>query len=76
VPERSENWDEATILTLDHIADSSIEKLYTFSVSEKVLAELGEITVIYRRRFYDKPMKSLEVLESLDSSLQTAPTHI
>jgi DNA repair protein RecO (recombination protein O) len=75
-PEKAEGWEEATLFTLEHIVGSDIEKLYSFSVSERVLAELGEITAIYRRRFYDKPMKSLEVLESLHFSLQTAPSHI
>jgi DNA repair protein RecO (recombination protein O) len=65
-PERSgEAWEETTLFTLEHIVSSEIEKLYTFAVSAKVLAELGEITALYRRRFYDKPMKSLEVLEEL-----------
>jgi DNA repair protein RecO (recombination protein O) len=50
---------------LAHIAESPIEKLYTFSVSPAVLAELAEISAAYRRRFLDREMKSLAAVAEL-----------
>jgi len=50
---------------LQYIADSSVEKLYSFKVSDEVLKELEEIAGIYQRRFVDRKMKSLEILEGL-----------
>lgn len=53
----------ATIYTLQYIISSSIEKLYTFTVSEEVLAELGRIMKQYTGTHMDKTFKSLEILE-------------
>lgn len=59
------NFDDSTIYTVDYIASSSIEKLYTFQVSEKVLLELKEIGNTLRERYFQKEYKSLEILETL-----------
>ncbi len=48
---------------LSHIEQAPLEKLYTFSVSEEVLDELDAITTEYIKRFIDRPIKSLEMLE-------------
>lgn len=64
VPENKE-FEEATRYTVSYIVRSTIEKLYTFTVSDKVLAELGRIAEKTRRRIMDKDFKSLEVLDKL-----------
>ena len=51
--------------TISYIATSSLDKLYTFVVSERVIAELEEACVIYRKTFGNHVFKSLEVLQAL-----------
>lgn len=58
-------YEESTQYALSYIAQSSIEKLYSFRVSDEVLRELSQIAAIYQRRFIDRKMKSLEILEGL-----------
>lgn len=54
-----------TVRTIQFIMDSPIEKLYTFAVSPEILAELAEVSDRYCKLCIDRPMKSLEVLETL-----------
>lgn len=56
---------ESTIYTIDYIQESSIEKLYTFSVTEDVLDELGRIAETIRKRCIDYSFKSLSILTSI-----------
>lgn len=58
-------WEESTVYAVDFIAASLVEKLYTFSVTDKVLLELQEIGERCRKRFFNKEFKSLEILETL-----------
>ena len=58
-------WQESTLYTLSYISQSSVEKLYTFKVTEEVLTELSRIADIYRKRFVDRKFKSLEILEEI-----------
>lgn len=58
-------WDEATLYALDYIVNSSIEKLYTFKVSDRVLEELEEIAANYCKNIIGHSFKSLEVLKNL-----------
>lgn len=51
------------LYALSYIAQSPIEKLYTFTVSDKVLDELRGIASEYRKRFMDRSFKSLEILK-------------
>lgn len=53
----------ATIYTLQYIVSSTIEKLYTFAVSDEVLFELGNVIKQYTSTHIDKKFKSLEILE-------------
>lgn len=62
LPARKEPYLPSTVYAVDYIVGSGIEKLYTFTVTEQVLSELGEIAENYRKRFVDKKMKSLEIL--------------
>lgn len=48
---------------LQYIVGSSIEKLYTFTVSEAVLRELEMVMERYLDVYVDKQFKSLEILE-------------
>ena len=56
---------DSTVYTVNYIATSPLKKLYSFDVSKEVLSELEDITAEYRKRSIDKPLKSLEMLESL-----------
>ena len=55
----------STIYTMQYIISAEIEKLYTFTVSSEVLAELRMIMDRWRERYLEKRMKSLEILESV-----------
>ena len=59
------NWQESTEYAVSYIMSSSIEKLYTFTVSEAVLDELIRISERYRYHYIDREFKSLEMLNVL-----------
>lgn len=59
---------EATIYTMQYIISSSIEKLYTFTVSQEVMSELKACVESYLGLYIDKKMKSLDLLETLFQS--------
>lgn len=56
---------ESTAYSIQYIMDSSIEKLYTFTVNEQVLAQLKDISHFYMNRLIDRKLKSLQVLEEM-----------
>ena len=56
------NWQESTEYAVSYIMSSSIEKLYTFTVSETVLSEMIRIVERYRYHYIDREFKSLEML--------------
>ena len=58
-------WDDSTGYAVSYIINSSIEKLYTFTVAPEVLGELKEIADDYRRRYLDRTFKSLEIVDNL-----------
>lgn len=53
----------ATVYTLQYIVSSTIEKLYTFTVSDEVLSEFRRVMKQYMETHVDKTFKSLEILE-------------
>lgn len=57
--------DGSTLYSMQYIESSSIAKLYTFNVTEKVLDELGRIMGKLMAAYTDKRFKSLEILETL-----------
>ena len=59
------NWQESTEYAVSYIMSSSIEKLYTFTVSDTVLEEMIRISERYRLRYIDREFKSLEMLAVL-----------
>ncbi|MBO5293264.1 MAG: DNA repair protein RecO [Lachnospiraceae bacterium] len=58
-------YTESTVYAVEYILASSIEKLYTFTVTDQVLSELGKIAGECCRKVFDRPFHSLEILESL-----------
>lgn len=56
---------ESTVYAVNYIVGSSVEKLYTFTVSDEVLAELRWIADGLRTRYIDREIKSLGMLECL-----------
>lgn len=56
---------ESTVYAMSYIVNTSVEKLYTFTVTDSVLRELQEIADDYRKRFMDRKMKSLEMLNEI-----------
>lgn len=57
--------DPSTVYAVNFIVESSIEKLYTFTVKENVLKELTELAEGYRDKVFDREFKSLEVLKMM-----------
>ncbi len=55
----------STVYTLQYIVSTEVERLYTFTVSAEVLAELRMVMDRWRERYLEKTMKSLEILESV-----------
>lgn len=59
------NYQESTVYALSYIVNTSVEKLYTFVVTDSVLNELKEIADNFRKRFIDRKFKSLEILNEI-----------
>lgn len=59
------SWDQSTEYAVSYIVSSGIEKLYTFTVTPRVLGQLGEIADDYRMRYLDRTFKSLEIVDNL-----------
>lgn len=55
----------STVYTLQYIVSSTIEKLYTFTVTEDVLAQLRDSASYYRRKCIDRNFKTLEMLDGI-----------
>ncbi|MEY8390098.1 DNA repair protein RecO [Lachnospiraceae bacterium] len=55
--------DESTLYTLQYIITVRIEKLYTFTVSLKVLEKLEQIMNAYMAFYIDRKFHALQVLE-------------
>ena len=64
MPEEGE-WEESTRYAVSYIMNSGIEKLYTFTVTPTVLAQLKTIADNYRTRYMDRQFKSLEIVDNL-----------
>lgn len=59
---KDKSYEESTVYAAAFIVGTPVEKLYTFTVTEKVLKELQEIADVFRKRFIDRNFKSLEIL--------------
>ena len=58
-------FTESARYAVSFVLSSAVEKLYTFTVTRPVLAELGVIAERGRRQVMDRDFKSLEVLDKL-----------
>lgn len=65
IPRRELPFSEALEYTVSYIANSPLEKLYTFSLKDSVLSELKSIMDEYRRIYVDRQLKSLDILEQI-----------
>ena len=57
--------EDSTIYTWEYVLASPVEKLYTFTLSDEVLKELGKVMGRYLDVYVDHRFKSLEILEQL-----------
>lgn len=57
--------DDSTLYSMQFIESSTIEKLYTFTVTERVLDQLEKVMKRLMEVYVDKKFKSLEILETL-----------
>lgn len=64
IPEENQ-MSESAIYAVHYIQTSTIEKLYTFAVTDSVLSELQQISKMYRKKCISHEFKSLEILQSL-----------
>ncbi len=67
-PPKGQGWEESALYALSFIVQTPIAKLYTFTVTEKVLGQLEEIAGALRRRCMPQHFKSLEVLEMMNAA--------
>lgn len=65
LPADTTGLEDSTIYALNYIVESSVEKLYTFNVSESVLFQLKGLAELYCDRVFDREFKSLEILLGL-----------
>lgn len=61
------DWEleDSTRYAVNFIVESSIEKLFTFTVSKQVLEQLEKLADHYRMKIMEKEFKSLEILKTL-----------
>ena len=69
IPKGEHPYLVSTEYAVNYIVNSTVEKLYTFNVTEPVLEELSQIAAVFRKRFIDRKMKSLEILHQINSDL-------
>ncbi len=55
--------NSSTLYTLQYVVSATVEKLYTFVVSDEVLNQFREVMKRYMGMYVDKRFKSLEILE-------------
>ncbi len=56
---------DSAVYTINFIVNTPVEKLFTFAVSDTVLAELSELSKQYINRFIDRKFKSVDLLDTL-----------
>ena len=70
LPKRDTPYLDSTEYTVNYIVNTTVEKLYTFTVTGQVLEELSQIAGIFNSRFIDKKMKSLEILHEIHVEIE------
>ncbi len=56
---------DSAAYTVGFIEKTPVERLYTFAVSDSVLDEITALSADYRKRFVDRRLKSLDMLETM-----------
>ena len=59
----------SAVYAMEYISQTPLEKLYTFKVTDEVLKELCRVTALFRKRYIDRPIKSLEMLSAFDDAI-------
>ena len=67
--------DESAMYTLQYILTAPIGRLYTFCLEEPVKRTLYDLTVKWRRRYFSREFKSLQVLEEMVHFMGTFVSH-
>ena len=55
----------STLYAMQYVVGTPVEKLYTFNLSDEVLAEFGRVMERYLDVYVDRRFKSLEILEQV-----------
>lgn len=63
--ERIKSFSDSVVSEIGYIQNSSIEKLFNFSISDEDLCSLKEIAEYERRHLIDRPLKSLDILNTV-----------
>lgn len=59
---------DAARVAMQHISSSELKNLFTFKLNDEALDDLTEITKIYRERFVDRQLKSLDMLSMVEKT--------
>ena len=65
MPQEADGFSPAAMQAVTHIAEASLKNLYTFAVSDSVLAELEHIAEVSMERSLHHRFESLEILRTL-----------
>lgn len=57
--------EDSVLYTMQYVVSTPVEKLYTFTLTDKVITQLGEVMDRLRELYVDRKFKSLEILEIL-----------
>lgn len=60
----SETLKADTIYAVDYVVKSTIEKLFTFALSEEILAEFTQLATEYRKKYIRDHFNSLDIVEN------------
>lgn len=65
--EQFDSWElhPSTLYALQYVVASTVEKLYTFTLTEEVSKEFQKVVGWLRRHYIEHQFKSLEILESI-----------
>ena len=63
------NLSDSARYALSFIVSSPMEKLFTFKVSDEVLSEIALVVRLFRKRFIDRKLLSMEMLSAFDACL-------
>ena len=58
------NLNPSTEYALQYVVAASVEKLYTFLLTEEVFAEFARVVTWIRKHYVEHRFKSLEILET------------